>query len=227
MAGEEGFLYEQKLYKKLKRLNLVPSHFQPAGANNVAPDLIVLRKGKEYKVELKLDRNVDFGQGTLEYDINAKKWTIAKGNTEASRSMYEFLKRVGADTLANQAWGKHGAPMKSIVDYKKFTQKHVDHDYKHFTDQKILVSGFPIDTYYGFKQTYYIQIGGYGFYRLKQDPANTGAPHFNPVLQVRLRIKRGGSLPIYNYRFTTAIQIKNVPAKSPLDLDEDPSFLLM
>jgi hypothetical protein len=72
--------------------------------------------------------------------------------------------------------------------------------------------------YYVSKNTYYIQIGGYGLYYMKSDPAKLGVPKFNPVLKLRIRLKRGGVTPIYNYRFTTALQVKSLQ-KSDVNLE--------
>jgi hypothetical protein len=57
------------------------------------------------------------------------------------------------------------------------------------------------------------------------DPAKIGCPEFTLKLRLRVRLKRGGSNPINNYRFTTAIQaIAGSLHQSTSDLD-DPKFL--
>jgi len=59
-----------------------------------------------------------------------------------------------------------------------------------------------------------------------KDVADLGTDEFKLQLKLRIRIKRGGSMPIYNYRFATAIQaVKNSLKKTKLDLDDD-TFLL-
>ena len=78
--------------------------------------------------------------------------------------------------------------------------------------------------YYAAKQNYYIQIGGYGMYYMQQNPAQLPIPQFSSSMRVRIRVKRGGSV-LYNYRFTTALQIVQKPAKSKYDLDRDVNFL--
>ena len=75
-------------------------------------------------------------------------------------------------------------------------------------------------------QTYYIQIGGYGMYYMAANPAGLPVPQFNPGLRIRIRLKRGGSSPIYNYRFTTALQITSKPPRSAYDIDKGVGFLL-
>jgi hypothetical protein len=57
------------------------------------------------------------------------------------------------------------------------------------------------------------------------DPAKIGCPQFTLGLKLRIRLKRGGSMPIYNYRFTTAIQaVSGTLKQSKYDL-EDPELL--
>ena len=54
-----------------------------------------------------------------------------------------------------------------------------------------------------------------------KDIAKLGTEEFKLNLRLRVRLKRGGSNPIYNYRFTTAIQaVKNSLRKSDSDLDD-------
>jgi hypothetical protein len=59
-----------------------------------------------------------------------------------------------------------------------------------------------------------------------KDIAKLGTEEFKLQLKLRIRIKRGGSIPIYNYRFTTAIQaVKGSLKKTGPDLDDN-SYLL-
>ena len=45
------------------------------------------------------------------------------------------------------------------------------------------------------------------------------------TLRLRIRTKRGGSNPIYNYRFTTALQVTQKPSRSRYDIDSNIDFL--
>ena len=42
MAGQQGFLYEGRVFNKLKSKNLVPPGVKPGGANPNAPDAVFL-----------------------------------------------------------------------------------------------------------------------------------------------------------------------------------------
>ena len=60
---------------------------------------------------------------------------------------------------------------------------------------------------------------------MQDNPAKLPIPQFNPKMRLRIRVKRGGSNPIYNYRFTTALQITDKPKKSNHDLTKNLELL--
>ena len=60
---------------------------------------------------------------------------------------------------------------------------------------------------------------------MASNPANLPVPRFNGAMKLRIRLKRGGSTPIYNYRFTTALQVTQKPSKSKFDIDTSMDFL--
>jgi hypothetical protein len=206
--SNKGFLYEQKINSILKRNGVQRKEFRPAGADSNAPDAELRVKGRDYKVEVKLDTKVDFGQGSLDYNVNTGKWSLGGAATSSAEQMREFLRMIGVEKEVNKKWGKLGAPRKYTVDTKKFTKKDVDHDYKTFKDFFVDIPGDAVANYYASKSTYYIQIGGgYGFYYMSSNPAQIpDIKQFNLKLRLRVRLKRGGSSPLNNYRFTTAIQ---------------------
>lgn len=220
MAGEQGFLYERKINKILKDSGLENKSFMPAGSDSNAPDAMLLYQGEEYKVEIKLDTKADFGQGSLAYDAKTKKWVIAGSKTPSGQAMRDFLMSIGADRIVNKAWGKHGPPRKGTVPDQKISKKDVAFDYDHFTEEKIRVDSRAIEDYYNTKKTYYIQIGdGHGLYYMGKDIADIGCSEFKPDVILRIRLKRGGSLPLYNYRFSTALQVKRLE-KSNMDIED-------
>ena len=206
--NNKGILYEKKINNLLKRNGAQRKDFRPAGSDSNAPDAEIRVRGSDYKVEVKLDTKVDFGQGSLDYDMDKKKWVLGGANTDSAEQMRQFMRMIGVEKLVNQKWGKFGAPRKYTVETKKFTKKDVDHDYKNFKDFFVDIPSNAVTNYYASKSTYYIQIGGgYGFYFMGSNPAKMpDLTEFTLKLRLRVRLKRGGSLPLNNYRFTTAIQ---------------------
>jgi hypothetical protein len=224
MAGEGGFIYEAKIHNKLKSKKLVPKNFVPAGSDSNAPDAMFIYNGKDYKLELKLDLKADYGQGSFDY-VNGK-WVLGGAKTASAEEMRRLLKGVGIEDFANKTWGPKGPPNKGTKDNKLITKEDVASDYSRFKDAFLPIKSSALHSYYGSKSTYYIQIGEYGMYYMSQNPAGLDIPQFNPTLRIRIRLKRGGSDPIYNYRFTTALQIMGKPKHSNRNLDGNVDFLI-
>ena len=223
MAGQRGFLYEGRVFNKLKSKNLVPAGVTPAGPDASKPDAVFLFNKQKYNLEVKLDLATDYGQGTLDYKNDA--WELGGANTKEAIEMRKILTTVGAVKFANTSWGYQGAPNKGTVENKDITEEMVREDYRRFTDKFSSVPLSSLFKYYAAKDTYYIQIGGYGMYYMAANPGNLPVPKFNGALRLRIRLKRGGSTPIYNYRFTTALQVTQKPSKSKYDIDSDMDFL--
>ena len=222
MSDNKGILYEKTINENLKKAKVQKKSFVAAGSDSNAPDAEITYNKIDYKIEVKLDLNVDFGQGSLDYDLKAKKWKLGGANTVSAIQMREFLEGVGVPALVQKKWGAHGAPRKYTVPFSQYKQKDVDYDYAKFTDQFVDIPKDSVAKYYNSKKTYYIQIGGYGLYHMGKDIAKIGTDEFDLQLKLRVRLKRGGSMPIYNYRFTTAIQaVKGSLQKSKVDLDDD------
>ena len=53
------------------------------------------------------------------------------------------------------------------------------------------------------------------------NPANLPISRLDVTTRLRIRLKRGGSYPINNYRFTTALQVTQKPSSSPIDIDRN------
>ena len=223
MAGQRGFLYEGRVFNKLKSKNLVPFGVKPAGPDPSKPDAVFLYDKVAHNLEVKLDLATDFGQGTLEYKDGA--WNLGGADTPAAEEMRNILNAVGTVQFTNTSWGYQGAPNKGTVENKDITEEMVREDYRRFKDKFLSVPLSSLFNYYAAKNTYYIQIGGYGTYYMAANPANLPVPRFNGAMKLRIRLKRGGSTPIYNYRFTTALQVVQKPTKSKFDIDNSMDFL--
>ena len=220
-----GIIYENKINGILRRAKLLKPGFHAAGPDKNAPDAIFMKDKKEWKLEIKLDLKLDFGQGSLFYDLKTKQWKIGGDKTASAIWMHDFLESIGVSKIVNKVWKNAGAPRKFTVPLESFTKADVDNDYRKFKDEYTKVPNSSIEDYYNSKGTYYIQIGGgYGTYYMGKDPAKLGVPRFDPKVSLRIRIKRGGSIPIYNYRFATALRV-NTPTRSKFNMEKDPNFL--
>ena len=90
MAGQQGFLYEGRVFNKLKSKNLVPPGVNPAGANANAPDAVFLYNNQPHNLEVKLDLAADFGQGTLNYKDGAWELGGVQEFTKAGKPIAGF-----------------------------------------------------------------------------------------------------------------------------------------
>ena len=135
--------------------------------------------------------------------------------------MRRLLSSLGTAEFANEEWGKKGAPNKGTIQTSDFTQEMVREDYYRFKDGFKPVDKRNVWDYYAAKNTYYIQIGGYGLFYMSANPANLPIRRLDVSTRLRIRLKRGGSYPINNYRFTTALQVTQKPSSSPIDIDRN------
>lgn len=223
MAGQQGFLYEERIHNKLKAEGLVPSGFKPAKSNPNIPDAKFIFKNSSNNLEVKLDLRSDYGQGTLNYENGV--WRLGGSKTPQAEVLRDLMRNVGIEAFANSEWGPKGAPFKVTATTEQFTPEMVASDYSRFSDRFKVIPSSVLHNYYATKGTYYIQVGGYGLYYMASNPLGFPIPQFNPGLRIRLRTKRGGSVPINNYRFTTALQVTTKPGRSNYDFDKNLDFL--
>ena len=94
-------------------------------------------------------------------------------------------------------------------------------DQKAFED-KLEININSLYDFYGDKDCYYIQIGGYRFYHLKQDILSLSTPQFACKMKLRLRAKTIHSTPVYKYGFYAVLKVdkKEKPQKSCYDLEQ-------
>ena len=223
MAGKRGFIYEDKIHAKLKEAGVVPKGFTPARSDSSAPDAMFMFNGTSNKLEVKLDLKADYGQGTLDYIDGV--WRLGGANTVEAVVLRELMSSVGIEQFANSEWGKKGPPFKGRFTKEQFTPEMVTSDYANFANKYKVVSSSLLHNYYASKGTFYIQVGGYGLYYMRSNPLRLPIPQFNPGLRIRIRTKRGGSVPLNNYRFTTALQITGRPGISLINLERNADIL--
>ena len=217
-SNNKGFQYEVEIYNILKSNNLTPPTFKPAGGGH-GPDGMFMFHGQPYNFEIKLDQKADYGQVQLNYKNGS--WDFGGSNEEAK----ELYNSLGVLDFVRKQWGKSGQPRKGSVSSRDFTQDDVSHDYSNFKNAYMTVPASLLASHYGKKGTYYIQVGGVGFYHLKKDEAKLGTPQFDATLKLRIRIKRTGSSRLNQYGFLTALKIDKKASKSKFDMDKDLEFL--
>lgn len=228
MLSEQGYLYERKCNTILDKLGILPGAVSSYGRNNDV-DGAFTYNGNNYNIEYKKDYNADFGQATLSYDVNKKRWYVTGEQTPHGVVIQGLIRAAGAEQIINSSrgWGRK-IPNRYTKD--SLTIADAKQDYNNFPDRYINIGSGAVSDYYAAKNKFYIQIGGCGFYYMKSNPAGLDVPQFDPDLKVRFRIKTGGGglagKDYHNYRFTVALQIASRPLNSPQNLEKDTSFLL-
>lgn len=240
-SGGGGFMYEDKLYYQYKQIGLVPSTFVPAGAANDLPDLMMdvapsLKSSgggpgkpkKRIKVEVKLDTAADFGQSGLKCRPGGE-WYLDGQDSPEGRQMRALLNAMRVPQIVQRVWGPAGRPRiyEHVGPAKNMSQRDLEYDRENFKDIILKGGDAPsvntLFSYYGTKQTHYIQIGGYGLYSMAGDPAGLGSigvKKFDGTLKLRIRRKPSGSrTEPWKYRFSTALLIDKKPSLSGFNLD--------
>ena len=99
MAGQKGFVYEEKIHNKLKAKGIAPAGFTPARSNPFAPDAMFMYRGSSYKLEVKLNLSTDYGQGTLNYENGI--WRLGGASTPEADILRDLMRGVGIEQYAN------------------------------------------------------------------------------------------------------------------------------
>ena len=91
-----GDLYEKSIFNELLSAKLTERRYLPAGSDKSKPDSVFLVNGKKYNLEIKLDLDTDFGQGTLRYDFNDFRWISYAENPKMLELMdYYEVEKIG------------------------------------------------------------------------------------------------------------------------------------
>jgi hypothetical protein len=210
MGYNKGDNYEQNIFDLLTSKGLIAIGSARGGAGN-ATDIKFLHDFQEYNLEVKLDLEADYGQKMLKWDNGIWSWCVDDAVTS-------FYTSVGVLDIVN---AKNLIPNRYSIARDEITAQQKNQDQKAFED-KVEIEINSLYDFYGGKDCYYIQIGGYGFYHLKQDILSLGTPQFDCRMKLRLRAKTIHSSPVYKYGFYAVLKVdkKEKPKKSCYDLEQ-------
>ncbi|MEM2914882.1 MAG: hypothetical protein QXH91_05745 [Candidatus Bathyarchaeia archaeon] len=206
----KGDAYENNIFRILKAKGLLVAGAKRAGAGGGA-DVVFLHKGKSYKLEIKLDKGVDYGQKMLVWSAkDGWRWSedddVTRLYTELG--VLKFLKKKGV------------VPIKFSKPNTNITQADKEADQKNFEDRLPNIPMEALFKYYEGKGCFYIQIGkGFGFYHLSKDVAKLGTQQFNAILRLRFRAKTIHSRPVWNYGFYAVLKIVSIGTKSKFNIE--------
>jgi hypothetical protein len=226
MGFNTGDTYEALIFDICKKKGLIKTNSFRAGASAYQADVEFEHLGKTYKLEVKNNKNPDYGQRRIHYDPSAKIWKWAKDDNVSQ--FYNSLNVLGyIDKKFNPIWYRKRVK-NSAGNYSAL----VNYDLSDFqADQKLFENaGNKIPTqalfnYYANRNTHYIQIEGSGFYHLDLDVANLGTQQYDGTLSIRFRVKHAGHSdnPPHACQFMAVLKQEKKPKKSKFNLENYPS----
>ena len=210
MGYNKGDNYEQNIFDLLTSKGLIATGTSRGGAGNLT-DIKFLHNSQQYNLEVKLDLGADYGQKMLRWNDGIWSWCVDDPVTS-------FYTSVGVLDIVN---AKNFIPNRYSIPRDEITMQHKKQDQKAFED-KVEIDINSLYDFYGGKDCYYIQIGGYGFYHLKRDVLSLGTPQFDCKMNLRLRAKTIHSSPVYKYGFYAVLKVdkREKTKKSCYDLEQ-------
>ena len=210
MGYNKGDNYEQKIFERLIAKGLIVLGSTRGGASN-STDIKFLHNLQETNLEVKLDLEADYGQKMLRWNNGIWSWCV-------DDSVTSFYTSIEVLDIVNR---KQFIPNRYYIPRDEITIQQKNQDQKAFED-KVEIDTNSLYDFYGSKNCFYIQIGGYGFYHLKQDILSLGTSQLDCMMKLRLRAKTIHTIPIYNYGFYAVLKVdkKMKPRKSHYDIEE-------
>jgi hypothetical protein len=196
MGYNTGDTYEEKIFDICKKMGITPIGSTRAGAAANKADVEFNHLGKTYKLEVKNDKNPDYGQKRIHLDVANNLWIWAK--PDASTKFYDQLNVSSfINSHFSPIWYQKKNPN---VTFKRWTDKpntaaysliDLKSDQRNF-EKSIQIPLQSLFTYYKKRNTFYIQIEGSGFYHLDSDIAQLGTQQYRGELFLRFRVKHTG-----------------------------------
>ncbi|MFN4795015.1 MAG: hypothetical protein ACK6CP_01240 [Pseudanabaena sp.] len=151
------------------------------------------------------------GQKMLRWNDGVWSWCV----DDAVTSFYTSVRVLDIVNAKNFIPNRYSIPRDNI------TMHHKKQDQKAFED-KVEIDINSLYDFYGGKDCYYIQIGGYGFYHLKRDVLSLGTPQLDCKMNLRLSAKTIHSSPVYKYGFYVVLKVdkREKTKKSCYDLEQ-------
>ena len=225
-APQQGFVYEKNTADVLKKFNVVPNNFTPAGAGSDIPDLMIQKNGKKAGCELKITAA---SAGSLVMKYADGKWNVGKENETNDEKIFvaDVAKEFGildkiAENWSNEPYKftddpKLKAEIKDMDKRERYTAERL-----RFPEFRAEIPATKIEEYYAKKNTHYVNVGTHGFYLLgSKNPLKLkNIPRFGTSAKAsyraRVQAKGGG-----NYQFTFEMSF-SIPAAKKSDFNIAP-----
>jgi len=216
VTAQQGFTYEKNAAAALKKFNVVPKDFSPAGAGSAIPDLMIQKNGVKAGCELKITAA---SAGSLVMKYANGNWSIGKPDENNDEKLFviNLAKEVGLLKLIKDQWSeipyKFTENQKLKAEIEGLDKREIySKELSRFPELKGVIPATKIEEYYNQKKTYYVNIGTHGFYLLgSKNPLKlSNIPSFGSAAsakyRARVQAKGGGS---YQFTFEMAFSIKS------------------
>jgi hypothetical protein len=222
--GNKGHAYEEKIWNILEDAKLIHPDFPHKTGSKHHPDAVLQYDYNPLKIEVKLNISaVKFGQIDFKYE---RGWVLpSKTDNPEFR---EALKSTGILQFLNSNW-KEKPKYFNLKHGEKATPELMEEEQKNFPVLRWVCPQNLIDTYYRNKGISYIQVGGFGFYKIQggEGRIRKQIPLLTPKIEMEIRVKSSGMKnggQYYSFNAATKAFSTGLN-KSKFDLEKDVSFL--
>jgi hypothetical protein len=205
--AKAGFDYEVKIANILKKKGLMPKNAKTAGSSGSEADATI----KGCSLEIKLNKAAGFGQAELKYVskiVNKKEvggWQFSPQTQKKYPATVKVLTDAGMLDRVKAEWGVPTGDYNT--DLKAMGNKYIEN-----LPTNTIAAHYAKD-----RKTPYIQIGGYGLYKLTSaDPCSLGVPVLKPTVYARARVKYRTNT---SYGFLVMLGVRGIGALSNYDID--------
>ncbi len=222
MGYNTGDTYEEKIFEICQEKGVTPPNSNRAGASATKADVEFIHLGVTYKLEVKNNRNPDYGQRRLHYDSNLQYWDWAIN--DAVSQFYDSLNvKKFIDPQFVPIWyqkrKKVGNIYKQINSSSIYTEVDLSLDQRGFESSSNPIPTQALFNYYKSRNTFYIQIEGSGFYHLDSDVANLGTSQYDGQITIRFRLKRHSTTPTHKCSFFAVLKEEKKPTRSLFNIE--------
>lgn len=212
-VGDRGLVYEKKVFDAMKSAGvegLDVGEKPGAGfSNQGAGDIEATYNGKEFNIEIKLDKNAQMGGTSIRIDTINKTHTLvkpdavdddaipffieaAKKQDEALKDWVNFVRK--QEPLSLHAKIPYSIPFGSVTKEAWSAAQAAGYLGKMNAIQSF-DSAKTIAKAYNRKKVYYIQIGKAGLFYLGSNPLDLDIPEYKGSVNIEFRLGPSGSTP--------------------------------
>ena len=195
--------YEGSVIKSLRLAGAAGNMKRAACSDATRPDADIKVDGDIFYVEVKSNKHAQMGGGSVGYSLADRRFFATGASFDFSQTIADILNEMkdtslhkGLKTLMAHLSRSSSSPIASIP-MSGFTAQAWE-DAKDFGLLQAINRTFQSDMsviaeHYARKDTFYVQIGGAGFFRLSEaNPADLDVPILDGRVQLEVRVAKSG-----------------------------------